>query len=607
MDLVIKHVQAKGFKGIVDSKLFILYPHTVISGENSQGKTTIGDAITYCLYGCNLAGNNKTDNLLNKQSKEMYVGVTAEIDGVDHVITRQRKGNATTVSLDNRKINQDELARILPTKQVFLSIFYPEYFLNLSEGDGRALIGGYLQPISKDVIFANMVQYERELLIKQPFLDINVFLDELKEDLKQHEIDITKEEGALEQYRQDLHQAKRELQQPITIDHDQVISLEMELHKLTESQQAAEQDLLTKKEDIRNQKAALWREQPGQKELPRLEDVIQNIPEPKLNATDALEVKLNELRVQWKLKQSQLVQLENMVSGDVCPSCLQVMNAEHIEHVKQQIQQEMQKMNINAQNHKGALEKIYQENQALQNDYKQKVAQERQRALSVIQQVQQENAAAKKQYQDAMLIKENQLGNEALQIERKILLAQDEYRLKKDALEKRLSQLRETVKQAEMHNHNFQYAEQYIGNLEAKIALLSENIRDYAIEKEQLMLSISAAKNYIVKQVELQAAQLKPYLNHVEIKLKEIVKTTGESKDCFKVTYDGKMIGQLSASERIKAALEISQLMKQLSGDTVPLFVDNRESITSQVKPTKGQCMECAVVAGQELLIKEVC
>ena len=185
MELVIKHVQARGFKAITDSKLFELYPHTVISGENSQGKTTIGDAIAYCLYGCNLAGNNKTDNLLHKGASEMYVGVTAQIDGMDHVITRHRKGNTTTVTVDNRKINQDELARMLPSKQVFLSIFCPEYFLNLSEADGRALIGGYLQPISRDEILNSLTPYEADLLKKQPFLDVNVYLSELKTELKQ--------------------------------------------------------------------------------------------------------------------------------------------------------------------------------------------------------------------------------------------------------------------------------------------------------------------------------------------------------------------------------------------------------------------------------------
>ena len=105
--------------------------------------------------------------------------------------------------------------------------------------------------------------------------------------------------------------------------------------------------------------------------------------------------------------------------------------------------------------------------------------------------------------------------------------------------------------------------------------------------------------------MELQAAQLTPYMQHVEIRLKEIVKTTGESKDCFKVTYDGKLTNQLSASEKIKAGLEVSQLLKQLSGCVVPAFVDNAESITSSVKPDAGQCIECRVVSGQSLMIQE--
>ena len=605
MELVIKHVQARGFKAITDSKLFELYPHTIVSGENSQGKTTIGDAIAYCLYGCNLAGNNKTDNLLHKGASEMYVGVTAQIDGLDHVITRHRKGNTTTVTVDNRKINQDELARMLPSKQVFLSIFCPEYFLNLSEADSRALIGGYLQPISRDEILNSLTPYEADLLKKQPFLDVNVYLSELKTELKLRETDITKEEGALEQYQQDLFQAQQETQQEVPVVQDSLLAAEQELHRIAEQKQAEEQALLQEKEQLLEQKSALWREIPEQKTVPTLDEIMQPVVKPELLNTRALEEKLSLMRTEWRYSKGQLEDVETLKPGAVCPKCLQEVDEEHIKHMKQELQEELEEINAGAQSYKQELERLQQMNQEQQKVYEKAVEEERNRAQLVIQQIQLENDAIRKQYQESNAAKESELRNAVLQMDRKILLHQDECKLKETEQEKIVLELREQVKQAELHNNNCQHLARRILELTQKIAQITENISDYTAEKQQLLQMISAAKAFALKQVELQAAQLAPYMQHVEIRLKEIVKTTGESKDCFKVTYDGKLTNQLSASEKIKAGLEVSQLLKQLSGCVVPVFVDNAESITSSVKSDAGQCIECRVVSGQPLMIQE--
>lgn len=583
MELYIKHVQAKGFKAVTDSRMWTLYPYTSISGENSQGKTTIGDAITYCLYGCNLTGSNKMDELMNKGSKEMYVGVTAVIDGVDRIISRHRKGNTTTVTVDNRKVNQDELYRLIPPKNVFLSIFSPYYFPGLTEAEGRALIGGYLQPVNKDEILNSLSEYERNFLMKQPFLDVNVYLSELKDDLKQHITDITKEEGALEQYRKDELEAGREM----VVDGNRVRELEMALSECRVQQQKELQELQAKKEDMIRRKALLVHRKPNLISMPQSE------AEPELISTEALEQKLNELRAEYRYTKQQLDKMKTLEPGNTCPNCMQVMDEAHITSAMKQLEQELYQINSTAQSYKSDLNRLIEKNQEIQAAQKRVVEKERQR-------IRLENEAIEKQYEKDRMEEEGKLRAEEEQINRKMVVIRDRHRMENEQIENELQKVRAEQQRAELHNQRRQ-------EIKEKIALMEENIRDYTTEKEQLEQTMSAAKSYILKQVELQSEQLKPHLNHVEIRMKEIVKSTGESKDCFKVTYDGKTVGQLSASERIKAALEISHLMKQLSGYMMPVFVDNVESITSRVKPDEGQCMECKVVAGQELLIKEVC
>ena len=69
----IKSLRIKGFKGFKD-EYFLEFDEeeTTIIGENFQGKTSIGEAICWCLLGCNLFGNDKTANIINEKSHTAY-------------------------------------------------------------------------------------------------------------------------------------------------------------------------------------------------------------------------------------------------------------------------------------------------------------------------------------------------------------------------------------------------------------------------------------------------------------------------------------------------------------------------------------------------------
>jgi len=72
----------------------------------------------------------------------------------------------------------------------------------------------------------------------------------------------------------------------------------------------------------------------------------------------------------------------------------------------------------------------------------------------------------------------------------------------------------------------------------------------------------------------------------------------------FKFSYDGKPYKFLSLSEKIKAGLEVSELIKKLTGRNYPVFIDNGESIPviDNVRPT-GQIFIAQVVKGAPLEI----
>ena len=92
--------------------------------------------------------------------------------------------------------------------------------------------------------------------------------------------------------------------------------------------------------------------------------------------------------------------------------------------------------------------------------------------------------------------------------------------------------------------------------------------------------------------------------NRVEITLYDTVKKTGEVKDVFKFMYDGRPYKCLSLSGKIRAGLEISELMKRLAECNYPVFIDNGESVPviDNVRPT-GQVFIAQVTKGAELAV----
>jgi hypothetical protein len=102
--------------------------------------------------------------------------------------------------------------------------------------------------------------------------------------------------------------------------------------------------------------------------------------------------------------------------------------------------------------------------------------------------------------------------------------------------------------------------------------------------------------------IELMLDGLK--MSNAEIVLTEIIKSTGEVKDCFRFSYDGRDYKCLSLSEKICAGVEVSVLIQRLSGRNYPIFIDNAESLCSLGNVQLcGQMIYSRVVRNQGLQV----
>lgn len=118
---------------------------------------------------------------------------------------------------------------------------------------------------------------------------------------------------------------------------------------------------------------------------------------------------------------------------------------------------------------------------------------------------------------------------------------------------------------------------------------------------EQLKLAIDAAKQYNSIKLKKQSEQIKSYLNKVVIQFEKLTKD-GELKDDFKIVYDGKEFNKLSASEKIKAGLEIANLLINIQNLHFPIFVDDTESI-NEVPELDTQMIKARVTTDQEIKV----
>lgn len=127
-------------------------------------------------------------------------------------------------------------------------------------------------------------------------------------------------------------------------------------------------------------------------------------------------------------------------------------------------------------------------------------------------------------------------------------------------------------------------------------------IEDTEAQITQMKRLISETIQYMAKRIELMLDGLK--MSSTEIVLTDIVKSTGEIKDCFRFSYAGRDYKCLSLSEKVRAGLDVATLIQHLSGRNYPVFVDNGESICTFGKvQIPGQIIFARVVNNQALQV----
>ena len=592
----ITSLMLSGFKSYEEPTELVFGNPTVITGGNGRGKSSIADAIAFAVTGCPFFGERGIDRLHNENNPDVAIRMCfVDETGTLHELNRTRRKNRMTITYDGYEIRQLDLADLFGERDVFLSIFNPLYFIEELGEDGKKLLERYLPTIPHETVLSQLSEPVREHLKNETILSPEGSLKRCREEIRGLEERITYLRGQkdLAASQGESHeQAEQELTLQADTLREEIAELEQRqfsgmdvsdmqerLVELSGRYEEAARDERTDTSKLREQLQTL-REKIARREGEQYQSKF----------TEALaeaSARVKDLGVRY---QRESAAYKAFHAGMECPACHRSVTEQSLPEVQ------------------AALKKVLSELYAAGSEQRAQLIELQEmdkKAADTFARFKEDDLgkwaaeAAEMEQRCASLAEQASAETECLRAEIQTLTADLEYGNLSQAEYDRLGTCREELRQSE-----------------AKIAALQDmtavQLPDFDREIAQANANIAEIKRkmadviaYISKRAELTFSQLK--MNRVEISLYDVVKSTGEVKDTFKFQYGGRRYDRLSLSEKIRAGMEVSELMKRLTGRNYPVFVDNMESVDdlANVRPT-GQIIMAKCVSGAALQVKPI-
>ena len=151
---------------------------------------------------------------------------------------------------------------------------------------------------------------------------------------------------------------------------------------------------------------------------------------------------------------------------------------------------------------------------------------------------------------------------------------------KVNALKEKIEILQKEKLEIDLYNKEISINQNLIKNAKTQIENLDKLTEEILskIDKYNKQLKIVTRLNLLI--IKEQMNQVKEYLNNVTIEFSRIDPETGEITDVYDVKYNGRSYEKLSKSYKIRADIEIANLINMVTEIKTPMFIDDVESIT---------------------------
>ncbi|MCY7485415.1 AAA family ATPase [Paenibacillus alvei] len=151
---------------------------TRILGQNGEGKSTIGEAVTWLLYGVDTFGSKTDPSPTTYEFDQVVVHLLLTVDDKQVLLSKELpKGKAAKYYINEvpKKAKEYELfVEQLFDKHLFLSLFTPTYFFTQHWEEQRAQLLRYVLPPSNKEVIAQLPEPQAEklaVLVKKKSLD----------------------------------------------------------------------------------------------------------------------------------------------------------------------------------------------------------------------------------------------------------------------------------------------------------------------------------------------------------------------------------------------------------------------------------------------------
>lgn len=139
--------------------------------------------------------------------------------------------------------------------------------------------------------------------------------------------------------------------------------------------------------------------------------------------------------------------------------------------------------------------------------------------------------------------------------------------------------------------------------LETRIQELEAEQRDTLHQLEEAERGLSKCEEYTRTLVTLLTERVNKHFPTVRFKLFEQQKNGGLREVC-EAMVDGVPYGALNTASKMQANVEIVQAFSRAADISLPLFLDNRESVTDLTLPDEMQVINLNVIPGEKLGLK---
>ena len=579
--LQIEQLAVTGFGCFADEHSWTFGRRTAVTGHNYQGKSTVADAIAYALTGAPYFGGRDLDRLQNGSSAGMRVEVTVRTeDGQTHVIRRGRHEGKTFVSLDGVLMTQERFAERLGSRDLILSLLNPLYFAEVLGGDGRKLIEQYLPAVPHEAVMEKLSEHMRGVLGDDRLEMPEVYLKEKRSELKELEKDRLVLDGQMQQTDSQRARLQKELDEKKAL----LAHTAAALAPLARKQEACNTSAIQTQIAELNAQYDTVSEDHAEHERVRLQAELDAAQQRQYESAGAAQLQQmqNQLQLLYSKYDDEVGRLRYLQQQGVCPTCLRRLDGAAFPEVQAAFTQRLQKIQTDGTALRQQSEALAAQETQSRLQFEAQKAAEISRLATALQTLptgvaaqQRDSIKAKIKELSAALLLGGLTAEEAQQYQA-LFHEQGKLESEMEQIQKLLSSLPRGQKEA-------------LDKLDEEIRAINDKI--------------TAAKACQSERAALLFAPVK--MRRAGLKLYEPMKESGELRDVFKLTWDGRDYVRLSLSERVRCGLEVAELLSRLSGKSYPLFVDNTESLCDLgAAQHGGQMILARVVPRQTLQVK---